>query len=91
MNNTRKQYSQEFKQGAVDLVKSGKSIASVARDLGVTTTSIRHWVNQEAKSNTDDYVRIKELEAEIKKLNKEMKDKDETIEILKKATAIFSK
>ena len=91
MNNTRKQYTPEFKQGAVELIKSGRAITSVARELGVTGTTLRHWIDRDAKSNTDEYVRIKALEAEVKSLKREVADKDETIDILKKATAIFTK
>ena len=91
MNNTRKQYTPEFKQGAVELIKSGRAITSVARELGVTGTTLRHWIDRDAKSNTDEYVRSKALEAEVKSLKREVADKDETIDILKKATAIFTK
>ncbi|WP_371602609.1 transposase [Streptomyces sp. NBC_01220] len=38
-------YSEEFKQDAVKLVAStGRSINSVAKDLGVNTESLRQWV-----------------------------------------------
>ncbi|MEU9950389.1 transposase [Streptomyces sp. NPDC047939] len=39
------QYSEEFKQDAVKLADStGRSINSVAKDLGVNTDSLRQWV-----------------------------------------------
>lgn len=91
MNNKRKQYTPEFKQGAIELIKSGRAIASVARELGVTTTTLRHWIDRDTKSNTDEYIRIKALEAEVKALKREAADKDETIDILKKAAAIFTR
>ncbi|MFI6864527.1 transposase [Streptomyces sp. NPDC050421] len=38
-------YSEEFKQDAVKLVAStGRSINSVAKDLGFNTESLRKWV-----------------------------------------------
>ncbi|WTI78272.1 transposase [Streptomyces sp. NBC_00727] len=38
-------YSEEFKQDAVRLVAStGRSVNSVAKELGVNTESLRQWV-----------------------------------------------
>ena len=40
-------YTPEFKQQAVRLVEeSGLSIREAADDLGVSTESVRNWVNQ---------------------------------------------
>lgn len=47
MNNSSKsgrRYDREFKQNAVALVKSGRTITEVARDLGVTKWSLGRWV-----------------------------------------------
>ena len=41
----KRQYTDEFKAGAVRLVlDEGKRIAQVARDLGLTASSLRVWV-----------------------------------------------
>ena len=37
-------YDREFKENAVALVRGGRTITSVARDLGVTTWSLGRWV-----------------------------------------------
>ena len=40
----RKTYDKEFKLDAVRLiVEEGRSVASVARDLGVNENSLHHW------------------------------------------------
>lgn len=39
-----RRYDREFKQNAVALVHSGRSISEVARDLGVSGWSLRHWI-----------------------------------------------
>lgn len=38
-----RRYDREFKQSAVGLVRSGRSITEVARDLGVSTWSLGRW------------------------------------------------
>lgn len=44
MADGRRRYTEEFKQGAVDLVHSGVSIAAVGRQLGVPDTTLQRWV-----------------------------------------------
>lgn len=39
-----RRYDREFKENAVALVRAGRTVASVARDLGVTTWSLGRWV-----------------------------------------------
>jgi transposase len=44
MQKVQKTYTAEFKREAVQLVQtSGKSIAQVARELGISDTSIHQW------------------------------------------------
>lgn len=46
-SNTSKRYSDEYKKDAVELVRSsGRTVADVARELGVSTEGLRGWVNQ---------------------------------------------
>ncbi len=45
MGKTRAPYPAEFKEEAVRLVKSsGKPVAQIARELGVSFESLRHWI-----------------------------------------------
>jgi hypothetical protein len=46
MNNNRsgRRYDREFKKNAVALVRGGRTITEVARDLGVSKWSLGHWV-----------------------------------------------
>jgi len=47
MPKTRPPYGPEFKAEAVQLFKdSGKPRSVIARDLGVSTESLRHWIKQ---------------------------------------------
>ena len=71
-------------------------LKSAAKDLGICPDTLRSWLNsagykpaEVAKQHHADS-RQKELEAEVKKLRKELTQKDEVIEILKKSVGILS-
>jgi transposase len=84
-------YSEEFKQGAVKLVLEDKqSIAEACRNLGVSRNAIERWLAAEADSHDTEKVRLKQLEEENRQLRREKADLEDTVEILKKAAAIFS-
>jgi transposase len=49
MPEKRRQYEQEFKEGAVRIVReSGKSIAEIARDLDINAGTLGNWVARTA-------------------------------------------
>ena len=39
-----RRYDREFKENAVALVRAGRTVSQVARDLGVTTWSLSRWL-----------------------------------------------
>ena len=41
-----RRYDREFKSNAVALVRGGRTITEVARDLGVSKWSLGHWVRR---------------------------------------------
>jgi transposase len=44
---TKRPYSPEFRREAVQLVQStDRSIAQVARDLGISNQTLRNWIKQ---------------------------------------------
>jgi transposase len=44
---TRRSFTDDYKAGAVRLVlDEGKTVAAAARDLGLTESSLRNWVEQ---------------------------------------------
>jgi hypothetical protein len=45
-NRSGRRYDREFKNNAVALVRGGRTITEVARDLGVSKWSLGHWVRQ---------------------------------------------
>jgi transposase len=97
MGAKNKQYSAEFKQDAVNYYHSSKkSIKEAAGDLKISTCSLNNWI-QSAKNNeglvnhrgSGNY--SSDTEQEIAKLKKQLKDKEDALEILKKAIGILNK
>lgn len=87
----KRKFSEEFKTEAVRLVlEHGQSVAQVSRDLGVSVTSLDKWVR--AKRDATPAGALSDDErAELKRLRKENSVLRMERDILKKATAFFSK
>ena len=79
MSEKRKKYDREFRDGAVRIVReTGKSIAAVARDLGVHEGTLGNWVAQDREAREgrgeltrDDLEELKRLRAENAELRME--------------------
>jgi transposase len=85
-----KKYSEEFKKEAVRLaLEGGMSHSRVARDLGVNINSLAGWMKK-AKATRGGEVRDT-LEAENRRLRRELSIVTEERDIVKKALGIFSK
>jgi transposase len=89
----RRAYDPQFKQDAVDLiVNNGRSVASVARDLGIDQNTLHLWKKtlapdagvQPASDATNE-------SAELRKVRRALAVAEEERDILKKALAVFSR
>jgi transposase len=91
---TRRSFSEDYKAGAVRLVlEEGKTVAAVARDLDLTESSLRNWVEQaraDAGRGKPGALTTAERE-ELGRLRKETRILQEEREILRKAAAFFAK
>jgi transposase len=86
------QYPPEFKAEAVELVQSsGRSISKIAKDLGVSGTSLRNWVKQAQIDQGERQGLTTEERQELRKLRKENKVLRQEREILRKAAAFFAR
>lgn len=87
----RKQYTQEFKQGAVRLVtEQGRTHADVAKSLGISEWSVSRWVRAASSEGTEAFRghgQRAPLEQENFELRQKVKQLEEERAILKKAAA----
>ncbi len=89
---SRRKFSDEFKRDAVEIVRSsGRSIAEIARELGIYDSSLGHWVKQDQVDRgeregltSDEGTELVELRRENDRLRMER-------ELLKRAVAFWVK
>ena len=88
MAKVQKVYTKEFKQEAVRLAQtSGKSIAQVARELGISDTSIHQWRRELSEYGKEAFPgkgHQTQLEEENRRLKRENEVLRQEREILKK-------
>ena len=89
----RRWFDDDFKAQAVRLVlDEGKSVGRVARDLDLTETALREWVNRARADRTKGKTGLTSAEREeLARLRRENRILQEEREILKKAAAFFAK
>ena len=86
--NSRRQYSDELKAEAVQMLLDGHSANSVASRLGLSSTNVLYrW---KAKILSESGPAATALEARVQELEKELRRVEQERDILKKALAIFS-
>jgi transposase len=88
---TYKQYSKEYKEEAVALVREqGYSVPEAAKSLGIASNMLYRWKEQIELQRVGKSLPVDERE-ELKRLRKEVKNLRMEKEILKKASAFFAK
>jgi len=87
----RREFTEEFKAEAVSLVqKSGKSLPQIARDLDLTESALRSWVERAQPCTLGTSVSDAELK-ELAQLRKEVRVLRMERDLLKKFAAFFAK
>jgi transposase len=89
----RRSFTGDYKAGAVRLVlDEGKTVAAAARDLGLTESSLRNWVEQARADRTKGRTGLTTAEREeLARLRKEVRELRLERDLLKKVSALFAK
>jgi transposase len=83
---TRRSFTDDYKTGAVRLVlDEGKTVAAAARDLGLTESSLRNWVEQARADRTKGKTGLTAAERdELTRLRKDVRELRMERDVLKK-------
>jgi transposase len=85
-----KRYTPEFRQRIVELYRSGRGFNELAREWGVSSWSIRHWVKRaERDARGGDNELTSTQREELTRLRDENRRLKDEREILAKAAAVF--
>lgn len=89
LKRTRRVYTEEFKQEAVQMLVDGHSVASVAKRLGISSTTLLYKWKRESLSDAGPVadsmdVKLRELQIELHRVERER-------DILKKALGILGR
>ena len=90
----RRVFAEEFKRDIVNLViVDGYSFSAATKAADVSYSVFRKWYDKFAPEiePCGEEASVKELQAELKRLRKELQRSELEKEILKKATAFFAK
>jgi transposase len=92
MPRSKPPYPPEFRRESVELARtSGKPIAQVARDLGVSGQTLHTWIKQaDVDAGKREGLSTEERE-ELRRLRRENRILVQEREILKKAAAFFAR
>ena len=95
MNQNRKKYDKEFKQKAVELSYARGNAKEIADELGIDQGLLYRWRKELKKYEGNSFPghgtpKMTDLEREVARLRKELRDAKMEREILKKAISIFS-
>lgn len=92
MMDTRRKFDEDFKQGAVRIVReTGKPIAQVARDLGINEGTLGNWCarDRRARQGADGGALGESERAELARLRRENAELAMQRDVLKRSVALW--
>jgi transposase len=91
-NRGRRPYPPEFKREAVALYRrSGKSIKTIAAELGIATESLRAWSKQQAIDVGEHDGLTSAERDELRRLRRDVRRLEQERDLLKRAAAFFAR
>ena len=92
MTEARRKFDREFREGAVRIVReTGKSIAQVARELGVNAGTLANWVATDRRAHGGDGQLSGDERAELARLRRENAELAMERDVLKRSVALWVK
>lgn len=91
---TNPPYPPEFRREAIRLVRSApeeRPISRIARELGISTETLRNWVKQEEIDAGEREGLTTDEQEELRRLRRENKVLKQEKEVLRKATVFFAR
>jgi len=81
----------EFRRRALDLVAQGNPVGQTARDLGISESCLRNWMNRDAIDSGRKVGLTTEEHKEFVELRRRNRVLEMEVEILKRASAYFAR
>ena len=90
MPETRRQFTGEFREGAVRIVReTGRPVAQVARELGINAGTLGNWVAQDRAARGDRLQLSEDERAELARLRKENTELRMQRDVLKRSVVLW--
>ena len=90
MPETRRQFSEEFREGAVRIVReTGRPIAQVARELGINAGTLGNWVAKDRAGRGDRPQLSEDERVELARLRRENTELRMQRDVLKRSVVLW--
>ena len=90
MPETRRQFTAEFREGAVRIVReTGRPIAQVARELGINAGTLGNWVGRDRTGGGDRPQLNEDERAELARLRRENTELRMQRDVLKRSVVLW--
>ena len=89
----RRQYTEEFRRNALELVKLNGSLKGTARELGIDDRTLRRWAQQyEEPTSVSGLKQAERIQKDdlIRRQNKQIRELQKQVQFLTDATVFFA-